>query len=1424
MDIRNRCVPLTRPQYQIWLANESCPDKALYTESVLLIFDDAPAPAYLNQALNRLVETTETLRIRITRTKDGPVQYDAGYTPFACRVIPLANEQELASAFDEQARFCFDIYDSALFNAVIYTLPDKTALLLRVHHLVADGYGFTSVYDRLLALCAGEEPEPFVSFLSRAAAVRPDVEAERAADRSFWQDYLNEAEAGRTPHPMPDHADNRIVWSSHAVGRERSDSLRAFARQQNVTPYCVFFAAYAVYLSRMLDTDDVIVITPRLGRDTAEDRNAAGMYTMAVPVRLRITPETSFAALCQEIQVQNRLAAAHKSYGLSEIMGDLSHKGVAGSLSHFTLSYQNFALPLHGLPVRYAMHFGGAMTNLMTLHILDWGGDGDYRFQLDYRASYYTTHEIGQTVQMLCRILDQGMADCALPCRSIELLSDADKVSQQTLLSGPALPLDPDATIISRFQEQVALRGDAPALSGKGPSYTFRELDEASDRVARNLIAAGVQPQSLVAFLLPRTTALPVVMLGILKAGAAYVPIDWTYPEERIQFILSDSKASLLITDASVADAGCPILAPDALFAAPQQPDAPLPRLQQDWLCYVIYTSGTTGRPKGVMIEHRGIVNFMQPDNNEFNRDICANGKGIVAVGSICFDISMFELYATLLNGIQVVLADEDGMNNPDTLAGFLTESGANILHCTPSRLLAYLEEPTFREAMRSVDIVLAAGEAFTQPLLDALHKATPARLYNGYGPTEVTIGSTVGRITDRITIGSTIAGARNYLLDKNHRIVPPGATGEIAVAGNGVARGYLGRPDLTSERFITLHDGPITDRVYLTGDYGYALPDGSLAYCGRNDEQVKLRGLRIELKEIERCIEAFPGIRQCAALVREIDGREHLCCFYSAAQPCEVDALKQYAGGFLTRYMVPDLFVYLPDLPHNSNGKIDKRALSTQSIHVERTYIPPRNARERAMCHIFAQVLKLPENEVGTTDSFFDLGGTSLQAAHIVLLAKHEGFDLEYGQIFEYPSVRALLQCIDQDGDAPAAAAAAPAESDQLCTKQEAAVLRDALCHNRNYRKGLHSLGTVLLTGATGFLGIHVLYELLTTSYNKIYCMVRPKNNLTPEKRLKGSLFYYFENNFSEAFGQRLFAVDGDLMRDDIVSLPEGVKIDTVIHCAADVSHFGVGNRIRQTNVDGVRHVIEFCKKHDAALVHVSTLSVGGFIDQEMADIGVSLSEQRLWIRQDLSNDYLESKFTAEKIILLEAANGLRAKIMRVGNLQGRITDGEFQMNQATNGFTKLLQSIVRTGRCPQSMARAWINFSPVDAVARAICRMAGSAPEYTVFHIFDSNDLPVSKLLTHISELGYPVRSIDDAEFDEFMLHAAEDPKFSGALDGFLTRVTGGRHMVEAPCESGFSIRALEQEGFVWPEISDDYLSAYLTGLDTLGAFTTP
>ena len=1416
----SRFLPLTGPQYQIWLAEMNCPDHALFTESALLHFSSDVSIDFLNRNLNLLVQDTEVLRIRLTLQDGAPVQYDAGYFPFACRCFPLARAQDLSDAFDRDSRQSFTLYDSPLFRCLIYSLPDKKAVLLQSHHLITDGYGFAKICDRFLSLCAGKDPQPLIPFLPLCEKQKPLTAQGETRARAFWRQYLDGADFGLAPHPVSPSLDHRIGWAAFPLPQVLSDGLRDFLALERVSAFCAFFAAFAIYLSRALSSDDILIMVPRLNRDSEERRRASGMFTAVVPVRIKLRPDISFAELCREVQTQSHAAAQEKNYPLSNIISDLQQNGSSGTqISYYTLSFLGEAPKPQGNVLKIETHLGGAITNLATLVVA--GNQEGWSIQLDYRTSYYTSSEIASMANSLFLILDQGIS-APMPYSNFEVLPADEKIRLCTLLSGPKILSAARETIVSLFHRQVSLHPDFPALSGKGQSYTFRELDIASDRVSQNLIAAGIVPESLVAFLLPRTTDLPVILLGILKAGAAFVPIDFSYSESRIRYILENSKAAVLISPKKYDFEGRDLrqLRPEEVLAEPDR-ILDVPEVLPRWLCYIIYTSGTTGKPKGVMIEHHSVANFVHPDGNPFNRDIVHNGTGIVCVGSICFDISMFELFSTLLNGIPVVFADENGMNDPVALAEYLKESGANILHCTPSRLLAYLEEPKFREAMRAVDIVLAAGESFTYPLLSALRQATSARLYNGYGPTEATIGVTVGLVSDHITIGSTVNGAGLYVLDSSRRMVPQGSIGELAISGAGLARGYLGLSDLTSERFIFLQDSPCGERVYLTGDYGYALPDGQLIYQGRKDEQVKLRGLRIELQEIEHCIESYPGIRQCAVLIREMNGRQHLCCYYSAPEALETSTLKQYAGNLLTRYMTPDFFIYLPTLPSTSNGKIDKKALAAMELKIEHSYVAPCNECEKKLCRIFAEVLGLEESSVSVTDSFFELGGTSLLAARVVLLAKHAQIDLIYSDVFDYPSPRAMAEHLGNQVPAEKESLVETTHS-ELCTKEEQEILRSVLCLNDRYLPGSRTLGTILLTGATGFLGSHILYELLKDPDNIVYCIVRSKNGISPQERLQGVLFYYFENHYGDLFGKRLFAVDGDLLRTEIAGLPKTAKIDTVINCAGDVSHFDVDGRIRETNVTSVRNLIDFCNKQDATLIHISTLSVGGFISQEAADAGVCLNERRLWLHQDLSNVYLESKFTAEKMILLAIRQqGLRAKIMRVGNLQGRISDGEFQMNKSSNGFTKLLQSIVQTGKCPEFFAESQVNFSPVDASAQAICCMAGTAPTYSVFHIFNAQNLSATRLISQLRALGHPIEILDQPSFEKFMLTAAKDPTLQGSLDGFLTRVVGEVDMVETPCESAFSVNALEREGFTWPEISDEYLYSYLMGQETLGTF---
>lgn len=1410
-----RVSPLNNAQYQIWLGAQTPGMDGLYPLSALLRFGGALPPEALEHAALLLREQAEALRLRVRTGPDGPVQYAPPDPDTSIQRRSFAGAAELNAYFEARAREPIPL-DGPLSGMEVLTAPGENALLLRVHHLAADGAGMLLLCERFCALCAGETPPAPPSFLAYSAAhpARPDREDE--AGRAFWRTRLEGAAADVKPRGGAVLSGLEADWWEFPQGVERSRRIRGFAAASGLTPYTVFLAAYALWIARVGGTQDVTVLVPRLGRDTEEARHTPGMFTLAVPVRANVDGKASFLELCRAVRQAGREAAAHKDYGLSAILSDLEGRGAAGPLSNFTLSYLALDFDRHGLSFTLETRFAWAMTNLLTIYLMDWGAEG-FVLKCDTRRDYWAAGEPEGIAGQLAHLLDQAAERPDAPTSSLELLTGGEKRALGALLRRKPACAMQARNLHGLFRRQASRTPDAPALYCADGDSTYAALDRVSHNVCQNLLALGAGPEDVVAFLLPRTSFIPALMLGAWKAGCAFLPMDCTWPNARRRFVLEDSGARFFVTtEKTEVPAGCQWLSPEVLRTAPQAV-LPEPEVEPGGLAYLIYTSGTTGKPKGVLLEHRGLLNLVQPGSNPFNADLAEHGRAIVAVGSIAFDISIFEIFVPLLNGVAVVLADENGMRDPEALAGLITDHGANILHCTPSRLLSYLEIPVFRSAMAGVDMVLSAGEAFTRPLLSALRRATSARLYNGYGPTETTIGATIGPVEDDLTIGAPIAGSAVYILDAQQRLLPAGATGEIAVGGAGVARGYLNRPELTAEKFLDWSDGPVRDRIYRTGDLGWCLPDGRLYYAGRRDDQVKLRGLRIELGEIEHCVENFPGVRQCAALVKKVEGREHLLCYYSADTRYDSAALKEYAANFLTGYMVPDYFRYLEDLPHTANGKIDRNALSALEVRVERSYAPPRSDTERKLCAVFSQVLD--GVRVGAEDSFFDLGGTSLLAARVVLLARQQGVAVEYGELYRCPTPRALAGFLEGKGAAAPEQAEAP-EEDAPCTPTEAARLRDVLSANRNYRPGLRPLGNILLTGATGFLGIHILRELLERTDSAIYCLVRPKGNLTADKRLRGSLFYYFEENFAELFGTRLFTVQGDLLKPGVAELPEGTKIDTVIHCAADVSHFGTGGAIRRTNVEGTANLAAFCQARGAALVHVSTMSVGGFIPADLAELGVSLSEQRLWIRQDLSNEYLRSKFDAELRLLLETERGLRVKIMRVGNLQGRISDGEFQMNNATNGFTKLLQSMVKTGRCPASLARSAVNFSPVDAVSRAIRLLAGSDPAYTVFHIFDSNDLPVSDLIDILRELGHPVEVLPDEEFDAFLLSAAEAGLDGDALSGFLTRVSGGR-LAEAPCESGFSLLALEREGFRWPEITRDYLRTYLSGLDSLGFF---
>ena len=1296
------------------------------------------------------------------------------------------------------------MYDAATFSLQ----GGGSVLMMRLHHMILDGFDMCKIVRAILDTLAGQ-PVEAVPF-SHAE----DKALDMAQERSFWLDYFY----GVSYEPLLMQESSNGIQRTRVqcpLGTSASRLIREFAKKHDVTPASVFAAALSLYLSRSTDKPDAVFLMPRLGRDTPEERAAYGCHTQVVPVRVTVDETMRFSDLCRLAMQQGRTASAHKAYGISNILSDLKNAGlVNGPVSEYTLNFYNSRMPAE-VPYEIDMSMDGAMHNHLTLNITSF--QDMFEITYDMRSGIYDTKRTTRFHEAIMSILSEGIRreDCSIG--SLEILG----VSERELLTrqeGKNIAIDEQATIPSMFREVVRRYADRPALYAGEFSYTYAELDSISNRVANALLAQGVQQGQTVMYKLHRDEKPIPVMLGILKAGAAFIPLDPAYPQGRIDYIQTNSESKMMIVNDPSAESeeirkSVQLFAAETLLSYPDDSD-PMLNIPPDQLAYCIYTSGTTGRPKGAMLSHRGIVNITHPDNNPVNRDIATCGTGICAIGSVSFDISLFEFFVPMFNGMFIEFAPEQAMVDPEPLAKLILRHGANMIHCTPSRLTTYLNNVRFVKALESIKVILVAGERVPRSLVDELRDRYGIRIYNGYGPTETTIGATITEAGDNSTIGKPIGNMGIMILNSKGRMIPFGAIGEIYIYGTGLGIGYKNLPKETAGRFVT-HYGV---RMYKTGDLGRFLEDGRIVYHGRNDFQVKVRGLRIELSEIENCLLSYEGVAKACVQVRKIGVSEHIVAFYSVKENADVSeqALKDYAKQHLTLYMVPDYLKKLDTLPQTPGGKTDLKALEAIPLEIERVYRAPETPVQEAICRAFQKTLSV--EQVGITDSFYDLGGDSLYTAELVHNIESELPDVSiiYEDIFRYPTPEMLAQYLylkqaEQHKKHP-----------NPLAKLDYTGISEFLARNRHEGKPeQHRLGNVVLTGASGFLGIHVLAQLLRQPelWDNIYCVIRPTRRQDPGQRLKSTLFYFEETDCSEFYGTRLFALNGDITQERIFAEPFSERVDTVINCAANVSHFSFDDSLDRINVGGVSNLIAFCEKQGAALVQVSTISVGGVYAADEAKL--TLTEQDLFVGQEIRNQYILSKFMAEHQILRAAAeHRITAKIMRVGNLQGRISDGEFQMNRKRNAFTRQIASYVKIGMLPENVYRSTVNFSPVDDVAKMIVGLSTLPEQYSVFHVYPPKEVGYDQLYRNLKALGLEISVVPDTQFERTVKKLSKTEDGRMLLEGLFAERPDLRYQWTVINDS-FTQQVLDAIGLEWNEISDKYLTKYFRALAELGTF---
>ena len=1039
---------------------------------------------------------------------------------------------------------------------------------------------------------------------------------------------------------------------------------------------------------------------------------------------------------------------------------------------------------------------------------------------LQYDKGRYSQGMMESFSQSIRNATNAFISQPDVPLKSVSLL-DAGQVALLDSFNQTEVPYDTTQTIVSLFRHQVQQTPDNMAVVYHDNRYTYRQVDDITERIAAYLVSKGLGREDVVSIIIPRCEWMPIAALGVLKAGCAYQPLDPSYPAERLNFMIQDASAKMLIADESLRDIvseyhGDVLLTKD-IFDLPAVSKPVDVTVNPEDLFILLYTSGSTGVPKGCQLEHRNLAAFCHWYQRRFelraeHRTSCYASYG--------FDCCMMDMYPALTCGACVyIIGDDIRLTLPEVNAYF---NENHITHSFMTTQVAY----QFATNMDNHSLLhlIAAGEKLASMVPPANYK-----MHNGYGPTEGTILITEYEVAEElkdIPVGKPLDNSRLYIVDKQFNRLPLGALGELWISGAHVTRSYLNRPEKTAEVYIDnpFNDEPKYSRIYRTGDIVRYQPDGNIQFAGRKDGQVKIRGFRIELKEVEAVIRQFPGIKDVTVQAFEYEnGGKFIAAYIVSDKQVDIKELNAFIGQQKPPYMIPAATMQIDAIPLNQNQKVNRKALPAPVIQAaDHEYVAPANEIEQQFCDIFRDIISM--DKIGATDNFFDLGGTSLMVTKVIIEADKIGYHVAYGDVFTHPTPRLLAQFVSGD---------APIDNTDVEVSSFDYTGIDALLQHNNvetFLKGERQpLGNVLLTGATGYLGIHVLRELIETDATTITCLVRGKDLPTAEHRLKNLLFYYFEKSFKELFGTRILVVTGDVTQDITTltseSSPLTSKIDTVFNCAANVKHFSKGTDIEDVNIGGAQRCVEFCLKSGARLVHVSTTSIAEiWIDHGDGSQVPMLTERKLWFGQFLDNRYIHSKFLAERLVLDAVAHhGLSAKIMRVGNLASRSYDGEFQANFNSNSFMGRLKVFYTLGCCPYDGYDEITEMSPIDETAKAVVLLATTPKECTVFQPFNNHTELFGDVLKRMDKVGKEIRFVENDAFEKALAEAGQDPEKAKLLSAMMAYqdMTHGQKAVLIDRDNRYTCAVLHRLGFHWSDTAWDYVERLLTAIAGFGYF---
>ena len=1406
---------LTNPQKSIWLTNTFYQSSSLSNLGGTLLIHQKVDFDLLDKAINIFIKQNDGMRIIFELINGTAYQYVQEYFYKKLPIYEVNSNEELALLEQNFIHTKFNISESFLYEFKLIKLKNGTGgFNITLHHLIADAWSMSLLVNEIIDIYSNllenenfeyEAKPSYLEYIENEAKYLNSEKFDK--DAQFWEGLFNNT----CPTCVSFSQKNSQNTSPEAKRKifllNNSKEISDFCKEHDISNFTFLMTVFSLYLRRISGVNDIILGSPILNRNGIKEKNMFGLFVNTLPIKVEVHDDISFLDLAKQVSDSQFSMFRHHKYPYSELLEFVRKKyKISNNLYDTIISYQNARNNSKTSNIEYSTNwdFNGSLSNSLDIHIYDMDNTGILNLFYDYKVEKFEESEIDDIHNRILHIIDQVMDNPNLLIQEIEIVTNEEKNLLLNTFNDTKLDYPKDKTINELFEEQCRITPNKVAIAFGDKTLTYEELNKKANQLARFLRdEKKVQPNSFVGILTKRSLEMAVGILAIVKSGAAYVPIDPEYPEERIKYMIEDSLAKTILVDESTEklhdlnDYVNIDFSNEKIYNTYSSDNLEVINKPSD-LMYLIYTSGSTGKPKGVMLMHRNVNNFIHGLTNiiDFSSD-----KVIVSVTTICFDIFVTEFWGGLLKGLTVVIANEQEQNITYDLNKLCLKYNVNMIQTTPSRFGILLDDENNLQFMNNITDIIVGGESLPKKLLHKFYNYPWATVYNIYGPTETTVMSSIKKSPkeENITIGRPLANTKIYILDDNYNLMPPNIPGNLFIGGDGVGKGYFNRPDLNEKSFIA---SPFDDSIlYNTNDLAYIGKDGDIVHLGRSDFQAKVHGFRVELGEIENLIMKIPTINNAVVLLQ--DG--NLNAFVTSDKKIDTKEIISYLMKLLPHYMIPKTITKIKEIPLTPNGKIDRKSsiFKISNDVIIENKITPRNDKEELLYNLIKDTLHL---DLGVTDNIFECGADSLMIIKLVSKLYLYKINLSVQDFYNNPSIEAIARKLTSNKKV------VPSIKNDYEHLTNIAEIKKPL-EDPFYLKKPNN---ILLTGVTGFLGIHVLEYLINNSNFNVYCIIRSKDNKNPMERLIDRLNYYFDGKYINLINERIFILESnitshyfDMSKEDYNKL--GSIISRVIHCAADVRHYGNYHLSEKINIQATDNIIRFCLDFNILLNHVSTMTVSGYGLVNVEYDGI-FDEEKFYINQNYKdNIYVKTKFIAEEEIYRASKNGLIANIYRIGNLTNRFSDCKFQFNSYENGFLNKLKAIKNLGMLPMDLKNYELEFTPVDICADAIVKLSVSNNKdynINVFHLYNNNYVPMNIITNLFEENNIHINYLENEDFEKNLATILANSK---ATPGFLEYFSSNElpNLTNNLFSNDSTLKILNLLGFSWPKITKEYIN---------------